>query len=165
MTNWRSNGRSRPRNIQSCYSFQPPRKCDSAESLNVWVIRKCDSAESLVVWVINKPIALAQDRLSMNKLTIAPLFYSRKATLQFMYSGRHWALLQLSVIMRCRTPTVLLSVQCHGWPSTQPGTCTQPCPIVHTAVLPLFTQPCPGITMSTAVCIYVARLCASCPAV
>ena len=22
----------------------------------------------------------------------------------------------------------------HGWPSTQPGTCTQPCPIVHTAV-------------------------------
>ena len=53
----------------------------------------------------------------------------------------------------------------HGWPSTQPGTCTQPCPIVHTAVLPLFTQPCPGRTMSTAVCIYVARLCASCPAV
>ena len=35
---------------------------------------------------------------------------------------------------------------------------TQPCP-------PLFTQPCPGRTMSTAVCIYVARLCASCPAV
>ena len=24
--------------------------------------------------------------------------------------------------------------QIHGWPSTQPGTCTQPCPIVHTAV-------------------------------
>ena len=55
--------------------------------------------------------------------------------------------------------------QYHGWPSTQPGTCTQPCPIVHTAVLPLFTQPCPGRTMSTAVCIYVAGLCASCPAV
>ena len=53
----------------------------------------------------------------------------------------------------------------HGWPSTQPGTCTQPCPIVHTAVPPLFTQPCPGRTMSTAVCIYVAGLCASCPAV
>ena len=53
----------------------------------------------------------------------------------------------------------------HGWPSTQPGTCTQPCPIVDTAVLPLFTQPCPGRTMSTALCIYVARLCASCPAV
>ena len=30
---------------------------------------------------------------------------------------------------------------------------------------PLFTQPCPGRTMSTAVCIYVAGLCASCPAV
>ena len=45
------------------------------------------------------------------------------------------------------------------------GTCTQPCPIVHTAVPPLFTQPCPGRTMSTAVCIYVAGLCASCPAV
>ena len=45
------------------------------------------------------------------------------------------------------------------------GHCTQPCPIVHTAVPPLFTQPCPGRTMSTAVCIYVARLCASCPAV
>ena len=55
--------------------------------------------------------------------------------------------------------------QYHGWPSTQPGTCTQPCPIVHTAVPPLFTQPCPGRTMSTAVCIYVAGLCASCPAV
>ena len=55
--------------------------------------------------------------------------------------------------------------QTHWWSSTQPGTCTQPCPIVHTAVLPLFTQPCPGRTMSTAVCIYVARLCASCPAV
>ena len=53
----------------------------------------------------------------------------------------------------------------HGWPSTQPGTSTQPCPIVHTAVPPLFTQPCPGRTMSTAVCIYVAGLCASCPAV
>ena len=53
----------------------------------------------------------------------------------------------------------------HGWPSTQPGTCTQPCPIVHTAVPPLFTQPCPERTMSTAVCIYVAGLCASCPAV
>ena len=53
----------------------------------------------------------------------------------------------------------------HGWPSTQPGTCTQPYPIVHTAVPPLFTQPCPGRTMSTAVCIYVAGLCASCPAV
>ena len=38
----------------------------------------------------------------------------------------------------------------HGWPSTQPGTCT---------------QPCPGRTASTAVCIYVAGLCASCPAV
>ena len=51
----------------------------------------------------------------------------------------------------------------HGWPSTQPGTCTQPCPIVHTAVPPLFTQSCPGRTMSTVVCIYVAvqvaRLC------
>ena len=56
-------------------------------------------------------------------------------------------------------------IQFHGWPSTQPGTCTQPCPIVHTAVAPLFTQPCPGRTMSTAVCIYVAGLCASCPAV
>ena len=55
-------------------------------------------------------------------------------------------------------------IQFHGWPSTQPGTCTQPCPIVHTAVHPLFTQPCPGRTMSTAVCIYVAGLCASCPA-
>ena len=55
--------------------------------------------------------------------------------------------------------------RCHGWPSTQPGTCTQPCPIVDTAVPPLFTQPCPGRTMSTAVCIYVAGLCASCPAV
>ena len=53
----------------------------------------------------------------------------------------------------------------HGWTSTQPGTCTQPCPIVHTAVPPLFTQPCPGRTMSTALCIYVAGLCASCPAV
>ena len=53
----------------------------------------------------------------------------------------------------------------HGWPSTQPGTCTQPWPIVHTAVPPLFTQPCPGRTMSTAVCIYVAGLCASCLAV
>ena len=53
----------------------------------------------------------------------------------------------------------------HGWPSTQPGTCTQPRPIVHTAVPPLFTQPCPGRTMSRAVCIYVAGLCASCPAV
>ena len=53
----------------------------------------------------------------------------------------------------------------HGWPSTQPGTCTQPCPIVDTAVPPLFTQPCPGRTMSTAVGIYVAGLCASCPAV
>ena len=53
----------------------------------------------------------------------------------------------------------------HGWPSTQPGTCTQPCPIVDTAVPPLLTQPCPGRTMSTAVCIYVAGLCASCPAV
>ena len=38
-------------------------------------------------------------------------------------------------------------------------------PIVHTAVPPLFTQPCPARTMSTAVCIYVAGLCASCPAV
>ena len=56
-------------------------------------------------------------------------------------------------------------LQTHGWPSTQPGTCTQPCPIVHTAVPPLFTQPCAGRTMSTAVCIYVAGLCASCPAV
>ena len=55
--------------------------------------------------------------------------------------------------------------QIHGWPSTQPGTCTQPCPIVHTAVPPLFTQPCPGRTMNTAVCIYVAGLCASCPTV
>ena len=53
----------------------------------------------------------------------------------------------------------------HGWPSTLPGTCTQPCPIVDTAVPPLLTQPCPGRTMSTAVCIYVAGLCASCPAV
>ena len=53
----------------------------------------------------------------------------------------------------------------HGWPSIQPGTCTQPCPIADTAVPPLFTQPCPGRTMSTAVCIYVAGLCASCPAV
>ena len=35
---------------------------------------------------------------------------------------------------------------------------TQPCP-------PLFTQPCHGRTISTAVCIYVAGLCASCPAV
>ena len=58
-----------------------------------------------------------------------------------------------------------LHVYTHGWPSTQPGTCTQPCPIVHTAVPPLFTQPCPGRTMSTAVCIYVAGLCASCPTV
>ena len=57
------------------------------------------------------------------------------------------------------------ATELHGWPSTQPGTCTQPCLIVHTVVLPLFTQPCPGRTMSTAVCIYVARLCASCPAV
>ena len=63
-------------------------------------------------------------------------------------------------------PTTRVTVSdIHGWPSTQPGTCTQPCPIVHTAVHPLFTQPCPGRTMSTAVCIYVAGLCASCPAV
>ena len=55
--------------------------------------------------------------------------------------------------------------RCHGWPSTQPGTCTQPCLIVHTAVPPLFTQPCPWRTMSTAVCIYVAGLCVSCPSV
>ena len=48
----------------------------------------------------------------------------------------------------------VVKVDFHGWPSTQPGTCTQPCP--------LFTQPCPGRTMSTAVCIYVAGLCASC---
>ena len=61
--------------------------------------------------------------------------------------------------------SIVVEMQCHGWPSTQPGTCTQPCPIVHTAVPPLFTQPCPGRTMSTAVCIYVAGLCASCPAV
>ena len=38
----------------------------------------------------------------------------------------------------------MLTLQYHGWPSTQPGTCTQPCLIVHTAVPPLFTQPCPG---------------------
>ena len=43
----------------------------------------------------------------------------------------------------------------HGWPITQPGTCTQPCPIVHTAVPPLFTQPCPGRTMPTALCVYL----------
>ena len=43
---------------------------------------------------------------------------------------------------------------------------------LHTAVphcshsrAPLFTQPCPGRTMSTTVCVYVAGLCASCPAV
>ena len=47
----------------------------------------------------------------------------------------------------------------HGWPSTQPGTCTQPCPIVHTAVPPLFTQPCPGRTMSTAVCLRCRAVC------
>ena len=35
---------------------------------------------------------------------------------------------------------------------------------LYTAVPPLFTQPCPGRTMSTAVCIYVAGLCANCPA-
>ena len=43
--------------------------------------------------------------------------------------------------------------------------CTQPCPIVDKGVPPLCTQPCPWRTMSTAVCIYVAGLCASCPAV
>ena len=50
---------------------------------------------------------------------------------------------------------VYSTVYSHGWPSTQPGTCTQPCTIVDTAVPPLFTQPCPGRTMSTAVCIYL----------
>ena len=40
---------------------------------------------------------------------------------------------------------------------TQPGTCTQPCPIVHTAVHPLFTQPCPDRTMSTIVHTAVPR--------
>ena len=58
-----------------------------------------------------------------------------------------------------------LTCNAHGWPSAQPGACTQPCPIVDTAVPPLFTQPCHGRKMSTAVCIYVAGLCASCPAV
>ena len=42
---------------------------------------------------------------------------------------------------------------------------TQPCPIVDTAVPSLFTQPCHRRTMSTAVCIYVAGLCAHCLAV
>ena len=45
------------------------------------------------------------------------------------------------------------------------GTCTQLWPIVDTAVPPFLTQPCPGRTMSTTVCIYDAGLCASCPAV
>ena len=61
--------------------------------------------------------------------------------------------------------TIYSSSCVHGWPSTQPGTCTQPCPIVHSAVHPLFTQLCPGRTMSTAVCIYGAGLCANSPAV
>ena len=47
----------------------------------------------------------------------------------------------------------------HGWPSTQPGTCTQPCPIVHTAVPPLFTQPCPHCSHSRAPGEQWARLC------
>ena len=66
-------------------------------------------------------------------------------------------------------PGYYINRQYHGWPSTQPGTCTQPCPIVHTAVPPLFTQPCRGRTMSTAVCITLqgcvqaARLCRGSP--
>ena len=40
----------------------------------------------------------------------------------------------------------------HGWPSTQPGTCTQPCPTVHTAVPPLF-------------CVQAARLCRGSPVI
>ena len=66
----------------------------------------------------------------------------------------------------CTPPTKSLRAPApNGWPSTQPGSCTQPCPIVDTSVPPLFTQPCPGRTMSTAVCIYVVGPCASCPAV
>ena len=56
-------------------------------------------------------------------------------------------------------PCGIQRLPCHGWPSTQPGTCTQPCPIVHTAVPPLFTQPCPGRTMSTAVYLRCRAVC------
>ena len=59
----------------------------------------------------------------------------------------------------------------HGWPSTQPGTCTQLCPIVHTAVPPLFTQPCPGeqwtrlCVFTLQGCVQAARLCRGSPVV
>ena len=41
----------------------------------------------------------------------------------------------LQIFGRKMTATMQLNwTVLHGWPSTQPGTCTQPCPIVHTAV-------------------------------
>ena len=42
-----------------------------------------------------------------NRLGITPLYDSRKVSLHFMYSGQHWALLQLFVIIRCWTTTIL----------------------------------------------------------
>ena len=66
--------------------------------------------------------------------------------------------------------SIYVTLYDHGWPSTQPGTCTQPCPI-------LLTQPCPHCSHSRAPgeqwallcvftlqgCVQAARLCRGSP--
>ena len=59
---------------------------------------------------------------------------------------------------------VLLALSCHWFSRTITGDPLHSRALAHSRA-PLFTQPCPRRTMSTAVCIYVAGLCASCPAV
>ena len=59
----------------------------------------------------------------------------------------------------------------HGWPSTQPGTCTQPCPIVHTAVPHCSHSRAPGEQWSRLCeftlqgCVQAARLCRGSPVI
>ena len=95
------------------------------------------------------------------------IYISIKNSIKKSIIDRAYELPQVTCMLWVWRPLVYMEPRAnnHGWPSTQPGTCTQSCPIVDTAVPTLFTQPCPGRTMSTAVCIYIARLCASCPVV
>ena len=57
----------------------------------------------------------------------------------------------------------------HGWPSTQPGTCTQPCPIVHTTVPHCSHSRAPGeqwarlCVFTLQGCVQAARLCRGSP--
>ena len=95
--------------------------------------------------------------------TLTRISWQRRYNCYFYKMKRKW------VIGNGLMSDSINTVKYHGWPSTQPGTCTQPCPIVHTAVPHCSHSRAPGeqwarlCVFTLQGCVQAARLCRGSP--